>query len=118
MDTEVVVNSPTNVQGSNKSKGERSKVTKKQRCHSPLLSLLSEMKNEKSSIGDKKSENESKSVDPLLTFQASWMDNNLFEELDDIHMGSSMSGVRPFSSNRPPLMSFDSVASDGGEAER
>ena len=55
------------------------------------------------------------SKDPLLTFQASWMDNNLFEEQDDVDSGS---GINPNSTLRPPLMSFDSVPSDGGEIER
>ena len=115
----MVVNFKDDIQDLNKDTSERSNVTKKQRCHSPLLSLLSEMKSENrdNSIKGKGNEKESESADPLLSFQASWMDNNLFEELEDIHMGS-IPGVNPFASHRPPLMSLDSVPSDGGEAER
>ena len=92
-------------------------TTKKQRCHSPLLSLISDLKTENSpSPGEsKKGQNTVESEDPLLTFQASWMDNNLFEESDDV---DSVSGINPHSTRRPPLVSFDSVPSDGGEVER
>ena len=91
--------------------------TKKQRCHSPLLSLISDLKKEKSpNPGESKmGQNTVDSKDPLLTFQASWMDNNLFEEQDDV---DGVSGINPNSTRRPPLMSFDSVPSDGGEMER
>ena len=91
--------------------------SKKQRCHSPLLSLISDLKKENSpKPGESKmGQNTVDSKDPLLTFQASWMDNNLFEEQDDI---DSVSGINPNSTRRPPLMSFDSVPSDGGEIER
>ena len=91
--------------------------TKKQRCHSPLLSLISDLKTENSpSPGEsKKGQNTVECEDPLLTFQASWMDNNLFEESDDV---DSVSGINPHSTRRPPLVSFDSVPSDGGEVER
>ena len=91
-------------------------VNKKQRCHSPLLSLISDMKKEKSdSSSDEKDDKITLGgEEPLLTFQASWMDNNLFEELEDMRgtVGSS-----PFSSRRPTLMSFDSVDSSAGETE-
>ena len=92
-------------------------TTKKQRCHSPLLSLISDLKTENSpSPGEsKKGQNTVECEDPLLTFQASWMDNNLFEESDDV---DSVSGINPHSTRRPPLVSFDSVPSDGGEVER
>ena len=92
-------------------------LTKKQRCHSPLQSLISDLKKESSpNPGESKmGQNTVDSKDPLLTFQASWMDNNLFEEQDDVDSGS---GINPNSTRRPPLMSFDSVPSDGGEIER
>ena len=68
------------------------------------------MKKEKndSLIEEKSNDNESKISDPFSNFQASWMDNNLFEELEDIHMGS-VSRKPEGASNRPPLMSFDSI---------
>ena len=53
--------------------------------------------------------------DPLLTFQASWMDNNLFDELEEM---DSISKSNKNEQRRPPLLSFDSVDSVGGEAER
>ena len=98
---------------------EQTKSSKKQRCHSPLLSLLSDMKNEISDckVEKKDEKTEPEQENPLLTFQASWMDNNLFEELEAME-GHSL-GIDPLRRRQPPpLMSFDSVASDGGEAER
>ena len=91
-------------------------VNKKQRCHSPLLSLISDMKNEKSDSSSDEKDNKTApgGEEPLLTFQASWMDNNLFEELEDMR---GTIGVSPFSTRRPPLMSFDSVNSSAGETE-
>ena len=75
------------------------------------------MKNEKSdtSVDSKGKTSTLGSPDPLLTFQASWMDNNLFEELEDMR---GTTGASPFSTRRPPLMSFDSVDSSAGETER
>lgn len=75
------------------------------------------MKNDKSdtSTDTKDKATAPGSADPLLTFQASWMDNNLFEELEDMR---GTTGENPFSTRRPPLMSFDSVDSSAGETER
>ena len=89
---------------------------RKKRCHSPLLSLLSEMK--KVGTEDKYEERQGSSggaEDPLMTFQASWMDNNLFEELEEMdNINKSIIDKQ----KRPSLMSLDSVDSVGGEAER
>ena len=89
---------------------------RKKRCHSPLLSLLSDMK--KVNTEDKYEERQGSSGgadDPLMTFQASWMDNNLFEELEEM---DSINKSNKDKQRRPPLLSFDSVDSVGGEAER
>ena len=53
--------------------------------------------------------------DPLMTFQASWMDNNLFEELEEI---DNINKSNKDKQRRPPLLSFDSIDSVGGETER
>lgn len=89
---------------------------RKKRCHSPLLSLLSEMK--KVDTEDKHEDKKAASgavEDPLMTFQASWMDNNLFEELEEM---DNINKVNKDKARRPPLLSFDSVDSVGGETER
>ena len=96
--------------------GSEQESNRKKRCHSPLLSLLSDLKKE-----DTEDRHKDKKVaggridDPLLTFQASWMDNNLFDELEEM---DSITKSNKNDQRRPPLLSFDSVDSVGGEAER
>ena len=74
------------------------------------------MKKEESECKHKDKKSASGGVDePLLTFQASWMDSNLFEELEEM---DNINKVNKDKARRPPLLSFDSVDSVGGETER
>ena len=74
------------------------------------------MKKEESDDNHKDKKSAIGGVDePLLTFQASWMDNNLFEELEEM---GDVHRTNQHENRRPPLLSFDSIDSVGGEAER
>ena len=104
--------------------------TKKQRCHSPLLPVLTKM----STQSLKSYEDLVDTVDNLNKtgtqnngddqFRASWMDDvDSFEDIEEdlaklYPSGISSSSTTSLTASRPVLLSVDSVPCDGGEVER